>query len=125
MTDDPTKTADSLPPKGNKGAFRKGYDPRRNLRGIPSDAVALRKEVRKIAAELVALKDSGGEGDVTRLYLMLRQMMSSRNPKHNEMVIKLLGSGSLRDELDVKLNATMTWKEFIGGNAGTDSTESE
>jgi hypothetical protein len=118
MTSD---TGDLLEKPPKPGAFRKGYDPRRNLRGVPKDAITARKLLRQIAAEVVALKDGSGEGDVTRLYLMIRQMLSSRNPRHNEIVLKALFPGLLRDELDVtsggeKLQVTFDYAKLVGGH---------
>jgi hypothetical protein len=123
MTDDTTSdSGESQVEKPHRpGTFSKGYDPRRNLRGTPPDAITARKMLRKIAAELVALKDGGGEGDVTRLYLMLRQMLSSRNPRHNEIVLKALFPGLLKDELDLTsggkaLEVHFDYSKLVGGH---------
>jgi hypothetical protein len=56
----------------NLKPFKKGYDPRRNLKGVPRDAVEMRKAIRKVAAELLTVKERQEDGsiveyDLTRL----------------------------------------------------------
>lgn len=100
MTDEPTTPAgESLEKPPKKGTFKKGFDPRRNLRGTPREAIEYRKLLRKIAAELVKIKDEGGnEVEVTRLYARARLAFSSRNPKEFENIIKALYPGALKEE---------------------------
>jgi hypothetical protein len=82
--------------------LKKGYDPRRNLKGVPREAIEMRKMLRKIAAELVRIKDEGGnEVEVTRLYARARLAFSSRNYKEFEMVLKALYPGLLKESLDL------------------------
>lgn len=86
----------------NLKPFVKGYDPRRNLKGVPRDALAMRKMLRKIGAELVKIKDEGGnDAEVTRLYARARLAFSSRNYKEFEMLLKALYPGLLKDEVDL------------------------
>jgi hypothetical protein len=87
--------ADNLKP------FVKGYDPRRNLRGTPKDVIAARKLIRKIAAELLTVKENGGEYEITRLEAAIRLKFGSRAPKDFETLLKALYPGLLKDEIDV------------------------
>lgn len=84
----------------NLKPFQKGFDPRRNLKGVPHDAVALRKHMRKIAAELIG----NGETEMTRLDALLRQLFTSRNPAHNKIAIQLLYPKALAENVDVTTN---------------------
>lgn len=81
----------------NLKPFKEGYDPRRNIKGVPKDAVLFRKHVRKIAAEIVGGDDSG----MTRLDAALRLAMSSKNPAHLKIIIQTLYPEVLRDNVDV------------------------
>lgn len=90
----------------NLKPFKKGYDPRRNLRGTPKDAITARKLFRKIAAELLTIheKNESGEAvdyELTRLEAMIRLMLSSKAPKDRETVLKAMFPGLLKDEVDV------------------------
>jgi hypothetical protein len=87
------------PPKS--GQLKKGYDPRRNTRGTPKDAITARKFIKQIGQELIAFKDESGEGDITRLYLLIRAMYASRNPRHAEILLKAQFPGLLKEEVDV------------------------
>lgn len=92
---DPEKVGYKKPPKS--GEFKKGYDPRRNIKGVPSDAILMRKHMRKIAAELIG----AGETEMTRLDAMLRQLLTSRNPAHNKLALQVLDPKILQDHLDL------------------------
>lgn len=83
--------------------LKKGPDPRRNLRGVPKDAIAARKLIRQIGAELVALpKDADGNvRELTRFELMIRAMFGSKAPADRAALLKALAPGLLKDELDV------------------------
>ena len=70
----------------NLKPFKKGYDPRRNLRGVPASTIKLRKLMREIAAELIG----ADETEMTRLSAMLRQLFTSRNPAHNKLALQVL-----------------------------------
>ena len=111
-----SETGDLLEKPKKKGTFKKGYDPRRNLKGVPKEAIKMRHMLRKIAAELVAIKDEkGNEVEVTRLYARARLAFSSRNYKEFEMLLKALYPGLLKDEFDVtsgreKLNIALQWR---------------
>ena len=99
MTDETSSdTAPKLPPGK---PFRKGYDPRRNLRGVPKEAIAARHFVRKIGAELIHVKEAGLEYDITRAEAMIRPMFSSKAPADKQTLIKALWPGLLKDELDI------------------------
>jgi len=90
----------------NLKPFKKGYDPRRNLRGVPKDAIEARKMIRKIGAELLTIKEKGENGEVieyelTRYEAMVRLMYSSRNPAEKIALLKALSPGLLKDEIDL------------------------
>jgi hypothetical protein len=85
----------------NLQPFKKGYDPRRNVKGVPRDAVLMRQHMRKIAAELL-----GKEGEeMTRLDAMLRLLFTSRNPAHNKLALQVL---------DPKILEEVTKQELTG-----------
>ena len=108
----------------NLKPFVKGYDPRRNLKGVPKDAIAARKFWRKIAAEIIKMKDEGGnEFEVTRYYARARLAFSRSNYKEFEMVNKIMYPGLLKDEVDlttggekVTINVVYQDKKQDGGN---------
>ena len=84
----------------------KGYDPRRNLRGVPKDAIAARKSIRKIGAELLHIKEKQENGeiveyDITRFEAMVRLMFSSKSPVDRQTLLKALAPGLLREEMDI------------------------
>ena len=95
--------ANPNPNQDNLRPFKKGPDPRRNLRGVPKDAIEARRVVRRIAAELVRLpKDSDGyERELTRFELMIRAMLGSKAPADRAAIIKILAPGVLKEEVDV------------------------
>jgi hypothetical protein len=110
MTDDFENTAENTADKRlanlKKGrAFVKGFDPRRNIKGVPRDAVLMRQHMRKIAAELIG-KD---ETEMTRLDAMLRQFFTSRNPAHNKLALQVLNPKILQEVVDLT-NSDGTWK---------------
>lgn len=80
------------------GVFKKGYDPRRNLRGVPAEAIKARRMLRKIAAELI--KPANSEQEVTRIEAMLRVMFSSKAPADRQNLLKALWPGLLKDEVE-------------------------
>jgi len=82
----------------NLKPFKKGYDPRRNLRGVPTDAVKMRKLMREIASEIIG---EGTEAEMTRLSAMLRQLWTSRNPAHNKLALQVLDPKILTEHTDV------------------------
>jgi len=90
----------------NLKPFNKGYDPRRNLRGVPKDAIEARKFFRKIGAELLRIKERQENGeaveyDISRLEAMVRLKFSSKAPKDFETILKAMFPGLLKDEVDV------------------------
>jgi hypothetical protein len=107
--------------------FKKGYDPRRNLKGVPADAIRGRHFIRNIGAELVDFKDDYGEGKVTRLYLMIRGMYASRNPKDKEILLKAQMPGLLRDDIEIKSDdkplATPIVKIYLPSNNRNDKKQ--
>jgi len=83
--------------------LKKGYDMRRNLRGVPKTAIAGRKLIRQIGAELIHIREKSETGetveyDLTRISAMIRLMFSSRAPADKQTLIKALWPGLLRDE---------------------------
>ena len=94
----------------NLKPFKKGFDPRRNLRGVPKDAVAMRQHMRKIAAEIIG----GDDTAMSRLDAMLRQLWTSRNPAHNKLALQVLDPKILQENLDLTSGGKpLSWKEFI------------
>ncbi len=85
----------------NLKPFKKGYDPRRNLKGVPGDAILMRQHMRKIAAEI--LEDNNGT-EMTRLDAMLRLLWTSRNPAHNKLALQVLDPKILEEKVDVTSN---------------------
>jgi hypothetical protein len=101
MTDETTtNTGESLEKPPKKGTFTKGYDPRRNVKGVPKDALLMRKHMRQIAAEIIAGGKSG-EIEMTRLDAMLRQLWTSRNPAHNKLALQVLDPKILQEHVDL------------------------
>lgn len=82
--------------KGRK-PFVKGFDPRRNLKGVPRDAILMRQHMRQIAAELIGKNET----EMTRLDALLRLLFTSRNPAHNKMALQVLDPKILQDTLDL------------------------
>ena len=80
--------------------FKPGFDPRRNLKGVPKDTIAMRKYMRTIAAELIG----ADETEMTRLSAMLRQLFTSRNPAHNKLALQVLDPKILQEHVDVTTN---------------------
>lgn len=100
----------------NLRPFKKGPDPRRNLRGVPKDAIEARRIVRRIAAELVKLpKDSDGyQQELTRFELMIRAMLSSKAPADRAAILKILAPGALRDEVDLNASGEIIFRVVRG-----------
>ena len=103
MTEDNSVTAKKLQPGI---PFKKGYDPRRNIRGVPKEAIQARKFFRKIGAELITIKEKQENGEdveyeVTRLEDWVRSKFGGKSSKDFETVIKILYPGLLKDEVDV------------------------
>ena len=77
-------------------------DPRINRNGVPADAIEMRHMLRKIAGEVVKLKDERGRTvEINRLYARARLLFSDRNWKSFELALKAMYPGLLKDELDV------------------------
>lgn len=83
--------------KENLKPFKKGFDVRRNLKGIPKSAVEARKHLFKIAAEIL----ESDKGDMTRFDAMLRLKFGSRAPKDFETILKGMYPGLLTDNIDL------------------------
>ena len=99
MSEEPVNTGENRPRK--PGTFRKGYDPRRNLRGTPKDAITARKLFRQIAAELLTIREKNEHGeaveyDITRLEAAIRLKFGSRAPKDFETILKVVSALGLR-----------------------------
>ena len=82
----------------NLKPFKKGYDPRRNVKGVPKDVLELRRLAKQVLAEQLEMPD---KKKVRRLVAMLRRMTSANNPKAWEDVIKLAYPGALVDNVDL------------------------
>lgn len=85
----------------NLKPFKKGHDPRRNLRGVPKDAIEARRFFRRIGAELLKLPNSDEE--ITRLEALVRLKFGSKAPKDFETILKAMFPGLLKDEHEVKV----------------------
>ena len=92
-----SNTAGLLQNKPRGKPMVKGFDPRRNLKGVPRDAVLMRQHMRTIAAELIG-KD---ETEMTRLDALLRQLFTSRNPQHNKMALQVLDPKILAEHVQL------------------------
>jgi len=113
---DPEKVGYKKPPKA--GQFKKGFDPRRRVAGVPRDTLLMRKHMRQIAAELIG-KD---ETEMTRLDALLRQLFTSRNPAHNKLALQVLDPKILTEHQDITSDGkALNWKDFISGNTDADS----
>ena len=118
MTDEITEnTAESLQKAKPRGKpLAKGFDPRRNIKGVPKDALLMRKHMRQIAAELIG-KD---ETEMTRLDALLRQLFTSRNPGHNKLALQVLDPKILTEQIDVTTGGEKITKivvEWIDDNS--------
>ena len=133
MTPDPENTVENTDKrlenlKGRK-PFVKGFDPRRNLKGVPRDAVAMRKHMRMIAAELIG----AGDTEMTRLDAALRQLWTSRNPAHNKLALQVLDpkiltehteqSGEIITKVIFEYSEDTTPKVTPGADADKDASQ--
>jgi hypothetical protein len=125
MTDQPANTGDSLEKPRRKGTFKPGFDPRRNIKGVPKDTLLMRKHMRAIAAELIG-KD---ETEMTRLDAMLRQLWTSRNPAHNKLALQVLDPKLLQEHVDVTTNGekvvTFDYSKLIASTAPRPTGDSD
>ena len=110
MDEETTNTGDSLEKPSKKGTFKKGFDPRRNVKGVPKDTLLMRQHMRKIAAELIG-KD---ETEMTRLDALLRQLFTSRNPAHNKLALQVLDPKILQEHVDVTTDGKEINNPYIG-----------
>ena len=92
-----SNTAGLLQNKSRGKPMVNGFDPRRNLKGVPRDAILMRQHMRTIAAELIG-KD---ETEMTRLDALLRQLFTSRNPAHNKMALQVLDPKILAEHVQL------------------------
>lgn len=117
----------------NLKPFKKGYDPRRNIRGVPADAIKAREAIRKLGAELVHIKEpvwdeetesyKQVEYDITRWQAMIRLMFSSKAPKDREMLLKAGLPGLLKDEVEVnQTGVTKIEIEYVNSQNTTAAT---
>ena len=112
----------------NLKPFKKGYDPRRNLKGVPKDYIEARKFVRKIGAELLTIKERQSSGtideyEVTRIEKMVREKFSSLLPKDFEMLMKILYPELLRDNVDVTSGGNALTIKIIKASDDTDHSD--
>lgn len=106
----------------NLKPFKKGYDPRRNLKGVPRDAIEMRKRMRKIAAEIVG----GDDTAMTRLDAMIRSAFSSRNPRHMEMLLTGMFPKLLEKSVDITSGGEgITTIRVVWADDGNDDTTKE
>ena len=125
MTPDPEDTGEKqangrlMPPKEHR--FKKGFDPKRNLRGVPKDAVAMRQHMKKIAAELLG----AGDTEMTRLDAMLRQLWTSRNPAHNKLALQVLDPKILTEHTDITSDGKAMIVNIIPASQDTNADDSD
>jgi hypothetical protein len=117
MTDRPENTAESLPKRPSGKPFKPGFDPRRNIKGVPKDTLLMRKHMRQIAAELIGKDDT----EMTRLDAMLRQLWTSRNPAHNKLALQVLDPKLLIEHHEVDTHeekvVTFDYSKLIANTA--------
>lgn len=92
--------------QANLKPFVKGYDPRRAIAKVPKTVTEARKQIRRIAAELIHIKEKQENGenveyDITRLDAAIRLKFSSRAPKDFETILKALYPGLLKDDVTI------------------------
>ena len=102
MTDETNETGEqqakagmngNIPPK-SKRFGQPGGNPI-NKKGVPKDAIALRKLVKKMGGEIVP------GSDLSRLELLLRGMYASKAPADKQSLIKIGWPGALVDNVDL------------------------
>jgi hypothetical protein len=98
--------------------LKKGYDPRRNLKGVPKTTIKGRALIRQIGAELIHVREKVDTGetveyDITRVSALIRLMYSSKAPADKQTLLKALWPGMLREEIDLT-SAGEKIKGFIG-----------
>jgi hypothetical protein len=89
---------------------------------VPKDSITARKLLRKIAAELIAMPNTGEE--MTRLDAMLRVMFSSKAPADRQNLLKGLYPGLLKDELDLT-TAGQAIQFIVERDEHSDNTEAD
>jgi len=94
--------ANSNPKTSQLKPFVKG-DPRINRKGVPPDAIAGRKFIAQVGAELIKTPSADGKPseEMSRFYAMVRRMYSSAQPRDRELILKAVLPGLLKDELDL------------------------
>jgi len=90
-----TKEKPKAPRKGREaGYFKKGFDPRRNVKGSgPRTAALLREMILDISAEMIEAPDPtqpGVKEKVSTIYYMLRRMALGKAPADH---VEYLGRG--------------------------------
>jgi hypothetical protein len=88
--------------KANLKPFVKN-DPRINRKGVPPDAIAGRKFIAQVGAELIKTPASDGKPseEMSRFYAMVRRMYSSSQPRDRELILKATLPGLLKEELNL------------------------
>lgn len=83
--------------KKNLIPLKKGYDPRRNMKGVPKDQLAASRLIRRIGAELIHVREKTDTGDtveydLTRFEAMIRLMFSSKSSAaQKELIERMAG----------------------------------
>lgn len=90
-----------IPPKERRFGQPNGNP--RNVRGVPKDAIELRRLIRKIGAEKLRLPARDGETaqEIRRLEALVKAMYSSRAPADRAAILKAGWPGVLKDEIDL------------------------
>jgi len=129
MTDQPVNTGEILEESSKPGTFKKGYDPRRWLKGQPK-----KPKDKKRAEELLEhviwdvlseeIKNPNTGEAIDRLRAMIRSMTTSRQSADKQAILDRI-AGKVLQNVDVTTKGeSLNWREFISGNTEPDSQQS-
>ena len=82
--------------------FKKGFDPRRNTKGMPKDAARVRKMIRGLASELITVGKGKDKREVTRLEKLVLGMLGSDSPVDRVNILKALYPELFIEKIDMK-----------------------
>lgn len=93
------KVGPGHPPKSRQFG-QPGGNPR-NVRGVPKDALELRRLIKQIGAEKLAMPDGSKTKEIRRLEALIKAMYSSKAPADRAAILKAGWPGILREEVDL------------------------
>jgi hypothetical protein len=105
--------------------FKKGYDPRRNMKGMPKDAIAVRKMIRKLASELITTKEGGKSREVTRLQKLVLGMLGSDSPVDRVNILKALYPELFEEKLNIKNSGPVKLNVIYVDNRGKEEKDKD